>query len=191
MDSAAQPSTKPVAPDGLATALADIVFHPWRTLVPAWSWKAATIAAFFRAAFFFATSLRQGRERAVQAMLVEAVFAIFAAGLLGATSQRLRGSHPQWATAIIVWLAMPALMVAAQVAIHHLTGTARADDRIPSSFCSTAFLSAFSWYAMNHGALLGGDDSTSVRHDAAVLPRIALDFILAVPRGAMELFRRA
>ena len=50
---------------------------------------------------------------------------------------------------------------------------------------------AFTWYAMRHGALLGGTRSTSVRHDLGSLPGIALDFVLAVPRKLLRFFRRS
>jgi hypothetical protein len=53
---------------------------------------------------------------------------------------------------------------------------------VVASFCFAAAFSAFSWYAMRHGALLGGTDSTSLVHDLRSLPGIMLNFVLAVPR---------
>jgi hypothetical protein len=37
---------------------------------------------------------------------------------------------------------------------------------------------AYSWYAMRHGAMLGGVDETTVSHDLRSLPRISMDFFL-------------
>jgi hypothetical protein len=102
-------------PDDLYSALRDIVFRPVKTFVPPWSWKAAALSAVLRGITFFVGNLRSGHQQALQAMMVEAVFAIFAAGLIGAVSQRLRASQQVWETAAIVGLGLPALMVVAQL----------------------------------------------------------------------------
>jgi hypothetical protein len=72
--------------------------------------------------------------------VVEAVFAIFAAGLIGAVSQRLRASQPVWETAAIVCLGLPALMMVAQLGVHRAAHTPHVG------------VGVFSWYAMRHGA---------------------------------------
>jgi hypothetical protein len=74
---------------------------PVRTLVPPWSWKAAAFAAAFRGITFFATNLRAGQGEATKALVVEAVFAFIAGGLIGAISQQLQtlslsGPPLQW-----------------------------------------------------------------------------------------------
>ena len=102
--------------DDLYSALRDIVFRPVKTLVPPWSWKAAALSALLRGITFFVGNLRSGYQHALQAMMVEAVFAIFAAGLIGAVSQRLGASRPVWVIAAIVCLGLPALMVPASLA---------------------------------------------------------------------------
>jgi hypothetical protein len=171
--------------DHLGRAIGEIVFHPVRTLVPTWSWKAAAMSAALRAATFFATNLRAGRYDAVRAMLVEAVFAVFASGLMGAVSQRLRLAHPLWATALVVWLAMPFTMLLAQFGVHKLAGTPHLGTGLAVSFVFAAIASSFSWYAMRNGALLGGDASTSLVHDVRHLPRIIVNYVLAVPRALL------
>jgi hypothetical protein len=57
------------------------------------------------------------------------------------------------------------------------------------SFVFAAIASSFSWYAMRHGALLSGEASTSLEHDARHLPRIILSYILAMPRTLWKLMR--
>jgi hypothetical protein len=151
-----------------------------------WSWKAAVLSALLRASTFFATNLRAGRFDAVRAALVEAVFAVFAAGLLGATSQRLRLARPVWATALVVWLGMPLAMLLAQFSVHKLARTPHMGTGLVVSFCFAAIASSFSWYAMRHGALLGGDATTSLVHDLRHLPRIILNYVLAVPRALLR-----
>ena len=172
--------------DDLYSALRDIVFRPVKTLAPPWSWKAAALSALLRGITFFVGNLRSGHQHALKAMMVEAVFAIFAAGLIGAVSQRLRASQPVWETAAIVCLGLPALMVVAQLGVHRAAHTPQV--RVLASFCFAATSSAFSWYAMRHGALLGGTDSTSLVHDLRSLPGITLNFSLAVPRTLYDRF---
>ena len=170
----------------LSHALREIILRPGRSLLPAWSWKAAGMSALLRAATFFATNLRAGRFDAVRAGLVEAVFAVFAAGLLGATSQRLRLTKPIWATGLFVWLGMPLAMLLAQFGVHKLAGTPHMGTGLTVSFCFAAIASSFSWYAMRHGVLLGGDASTSLVHDVRHLPRIILNYVLAIPRALLR-----
>jgi hypothetical protein len=174
----------------LGTAISQLLLRPRSTLFAAWSWKAASISAMLRAATFFATNLRAGSHKAVRAMLVEAAFAIFASGLMGAVSQRLRSAQPVWATALVVWLGLPVAMFLAQFEVHHLAGTPHINTGLIASFCFAAIASAFSWYAMRRGILLGGADSTSVAHDARHLPRILLDFVLIPPRTLLNALRK-
>jgi hypothetical protein len=180
------PPKPPVKHEELGHALREIVLHPGRSLWPAWSWKAAGLSALLRASTFFATNLRAGRQHAVLAGLVEACFAVFAAGILGATSQRLRLAKPIWATGVVVWLGMPMAMLLAQFGVHKIAGTPHMGMGLFFSFCFAAVASSFSWYAMRHGALLGGDASTSLTHDAKHLPRIILNYVTAVPRALLR-----
>jgi len=114
---------EPPPADDLYSALRQMLHSPLRTIVPPWSWKAATFSAVLRAATFFWSNLSSGREEAFRAMLLEAAYAVFAAGLVGAVSQRLRGSRPVWITCVIVWLCLPGIMVALQLVLHRLAHT--------------------------------------------------------------------
>ena len=175
-------------PDDLYRALRDIVFRPVKTLVASWSWKAAALSALLRGITFFVGNLRSGHQHALQAMTVEAIFAIFAAGLIGAVSQRLRASHPVRETAAIVCLGLPALMVVAQLGVDRAAHTPHVGAGVLASFCFAATSSAFNCYAMRHGALLGGTDRTSLLHDLRSLPGITLNFALAIPRTLYDQF---
>ena len=100
-----------------------MIAHPIRTIVPPWSWKAAACSAVVRALAFFVTNLWSGHSAATKALLVEAVYAIFVGGLIGAVSQQLRRAKLLWATALLICLGLPGVMTLAQAAIHHLAGT--------------------------------------------------------------------
>jgi hypothetical protein len=159
-----------------------MIRSPLRTIVPPWSWKAAACTATVRAVAFFVTNLQSGRGEATKAMLVEAVYAIFAGGLIGAVSQHLRRAKPLWATGLLICIALPGAMTLAQLGVHHLVKTPHQSGGLLVSFFLAALAAAYTWYAMRHGAMLGGIDETTVRHDLRSLPRISLDFFLAGPR---------
>ncbi len=173
----------------LAEALVDILRHPFTTLIASWNWKAAAVSVLLRAGVFFATNLRAGKHSAVRAMLVEAAFATVAAGLMGAATQRLRAAQPVWATAFIVWLGLPALLLAAQFGWHRALGTPHVRAGLIASFCFASLASGFNGFAMRRGAMLAGTGSASVASDARALPRILLDFVLAVPRALLRSIR--
>jgi hypothetical protein len=177
---------KNLSSEPLAEALGDVLRHPARTLVAAWNWKAAAMSALLRALLFLFTNLHGGRRHALQASLLEAGFAIFASGLMGAITQRLRAARPLWATALMVWLVVPALMSAAQFAVHHLGGTAHVRAGLIASFVFASLASGFTWFAMRRGTLLAGDDASGVGRDARALPRVLADFLLTAPRALRE-----
>ena len=169
-------------PEDLSRALSAMLRSPIRTIVPPWSWKAAACSAVVRALAFFLTNLQSGHSAATKAMLVEAVYAVFAGGLIGAVSQQLRRAKPLWATALLICIGLPGLMTLAQVAIHHFAGTPHQSGGLLVSLCFAGLTASFSWYAMRRGAMLGGTEATTVWHDLQSLPRISLDFLLLAPR---------
>lgn len=176
--------------ENLGEALREMLRRPVRTLVPPWSWKAAVFTAVLRALAFFITNLRSGRAEATKAMLVEALFAVFAGGLIGAISQQLRKAKPLWATALVVWFGLPGLMLLAQAGVHRVVHTPHLSGGLVASFLLAALAAAFTWYAMRHGAMLGGVDETTVRHDLQALPSITLNFLLAGPRYLKAIFQQ-
>jgi len=172
------PADAPPTTD-LGQALLDLILSPRTTLWRAWSWKAAILSALFRAGMFFLTNLQEGDRKAIHAFLVEAVFAIFATGIMGAVSQHLRNARPLWATATVVWIAMPAVSTIAQFAVHRAAKTPHLGTGIVLTFFLSAIASSFSWYAMKNGALLGGADQTTLEHDLKSLPKITLNYLRA------------
>ena len=169
-------------PVHLRGALTEIVREPIRTLVPPWSWKAAAFAAAVRGLAFFLTNLRAGRGEASKVLIVRAIFAFITGGLIGAISQQLRNAVPLWATAAVVWIGLPGVMLLAQSGVHRLARTPHLSGGLVLSFSLSTVSAAFSWYAMRHGAMLGGSDETTILHDIEVLPKIFVGFLLAAPR---------
>ena len=168
MDDATQP------PLPLRVALHRMLRHPV-TLLRDWNWKAALFSAMLRGALFFLTNLHAGRARAGKAMLVELLYAPIAAGLAGAMTQRLRHAVPRAATAAVVWLAIPAVMLAVQAAVHHVMGTPRVRTGLIASFVFAAFATGFNWFAMSRGAFVTGEGRPFAR-DLLLVPRLLVQF---------------
>jgi hypothetical protein len=166
-----QPSEEP-----LGAALLDLLRRPLVNLVETWNWKAAALSAIIRAAIFLVANLRAGGHRAFRAMVVEGIFAILASGVMGAITQRLRSARPIAATGLVVWLAMPAAMVAAEAAVHHAFATPHLRVGLTLSFLLASVASGFGWFAQRRGVLLAGGVNDSVAHDLRTLPGVVLDF---------------
>jgi len=173
-------------PDRLAPALLGMLRRPVTNLFAAWNWKAAILSALIRASLFYATNLRSGGGSALRASLVEAGFAILAAGVLASVTQRLRATRPVWATALVVWLAIPLLLLAVQSSVHNLFGTPHLRTGLIVSFAMAAVGSGFNWYAQRRGVLLAGADESSAAGDLRAMPGVILDFVLAGPRAVRQ-----
>jgi hypothetical protein len=172
------------AEEPLGAALMDLLCHPLANLVETWNWKAAALSAMIRAAIFLVANLRAGGHRAFRAMVVEGVFAILASGVMGAITQRLRCARPIVATGVVVWLAMPAAMVAVEAAVHHIFATPHLRVGLTLSFLLASVASGFGWFAQRRGVLLAGSAQDSVVHDLRALPGVVLDFF-ATPLRAL------
>jgi peptidoglycan/LPS O-acetylase OafA/YrhL len=123
-------------------------------------------------------------------MLVEALFSVLVGGLIGAISQQLRKAKPLWATALLICVGLPATFILAQLGIHHIAKTQHQSSGIVASALLGGLAAAYSWYAMRHGAMLGGTDETTIRHDMQVLPRITAGFLLVLPRALIAGYRQ-
>jgi hypothetical protein len=174
--------------ESLAAGLLDIVRRPVTNLLSAWNWKAALISVVIRATLFFSTNLRSGGGRALRAGLVEAGFAILAAGLLASVTQRLRATRPVWATALVVWLAIPLLLLAVQSTVHRAFGTPHMKAGLILSLCMAAVGSGFNWYAQRRGVLVTGEGARG--GDFKALPGVILDFAMAGPRALLRAARQ-
>ena len=163
----------------LGVALRRMLRHPLQLLWE-WNWKAAAISAMLRAGIFFATNLHAGHAAALKAMLVEAAYATVAAGLAGAVTQRLRHAEPRGRTALVVWLAIPLLMLTMQAVVHSAMGTPRLRRSMLASFVFAALATGFNWFAMSRGAFVTGEGRSFTR-DLLLLPKLVGQFLLALP----------
>jgi hypothetical protein len=170
----------------LSHALTAIVARPLPVLFESWNWKSASVSAIIRGCIFLTTNLRAGGHSALRAMTAESLFAIFAAGVMGGVTQRLRNTRPIAATALIIWLILPACMVSAEAALHLAIHTPHMKAGLISSFVMAAFSSGFSWYAQRRGVLLAGQEQAPAAQDLRRIPSLILDFVLAAPRAVLR-----
>ena len=155
-------------------ALRSMLRHPVE-LLRAWNWKAALFSALLRGLIFFAANLHGGTALAARAMLVEVLYATVAAGCAGAVTQRLRHAIPRAATALVVWLAIPAVMLAAQAAVHRALHTPHLRTGLIVSFLFASCASGFTWFAMSRGVFVTGEKRPFIR-DLLLVPGLILQF---------------
>jgi hypothetical protein len=65
-----------------------------QTIVLPWSWKSAVFTVLLRGLTFFVANISGGERVAIQALFVESVYALFATGQAGETSQHSRNTKP-------------------------------------------------------------------------------------------------
>jgi hypothetical protein len=186
-----QPYIQPADNISLGHALLHTARRPLRTLLAAWSWKTALFSALLRASIFFASNLHTGHGHAVRAMLIEAAFSMLASGFLGGVTQCVRHARPVWATALLVWVGLPAVMLAAQFGVHRLGGTPHMRSGLIASFVFASIASGFTWYAMRRGALLAGDEGMTLLEEARHMPHVVWGFVLAGPRAVLSFAGRS
>jgi hypothetical protein len=183
-----RPLAQPPAP-GLLDALASVVRDPYGTLIAEFNWKTAATSAVLRAILFFCTNLRAGEQRALKATLVEAAYSICAMGVFGSITERIRNARPAWLTGLMVWLAIPAVMLCTQYSVHRAFGTPELRISMIASFCFAALGTGFNWFAMRRGTFLVAEPGAAPRSFAAdlrALPRLIVAFVAVGPQALLR-----
>jgi hypothetical protein len=175
----------------LASALFDLLRHPFAGLVEGFNWKTAAISAILRGIMFFLTNLRSGQQLALRATLVEATYAICAMGVFGSITERIRNARPAWLTGLTVWLFLPGLMLSIQYNVHRFFGTPQLRISMIASFCFAALGTGFNWFAMRRGAMLVGsplvgEGGRSFAADLRALPALIWAFVTAPARALLR-----
>ena len=179
----------------LAEALHTLLRKPFTSLIAGFNWKTAAMSAMLRAILFFFTNLRAGHTLALKATLVEGCYAILTMGIFGAATERIRHARPAWLTGLVIWLAIPALLLTVQYHVHHFFGTPELRRSMIASFCFAALGTGFNWFAMSRGALLVGDPMVGGPHSGARrsfaadlrdLPLLIWDFVSAGPKALLR-----
>jgi Na+/melibiose symporter-like transporter len=186
----------PAPQQNLTEALLGLLRKPVAGLVGGFNWKTAAMSALLRAIMFFFTNLRAGHTLALKATLVEGLYAVVTMGVFGAATERIRHAKPAWLTGLVVWLAIPALLLFVQYHVHRFFGTPELRRSMIASFCFAALGTGFNWFAMRRGAFLvgdplvggphGGDKRRTFAEDLRALPILLWEFVSAGPRALVR-----
>jgi len=155
---------------------------PFSVLVKRWNWKSALLSSVFRAAIFFFANLSAGLPAALAAMQTELLFRAVSSGFYGALTEAFREAEPPWAATLAVAILLPLANHSLEFLVHWMRGTRKLLPSIISSVCFTLVSTLFNSYAMRRGALVVGEGRSSLAHDLRCMPRLLLDFVLAIPR---------
>ena len=179
----------------LSFVLAEICRQPKRFLFDSWNWKAAALSVLFRAPVFLISAQRHGLETMATAGSVESIFRIAITGVDASITQAVQPAEPQWAVAIVVWAAIPALTVALEAVVHWVAATPNLQARLAASLILSVLASGFNWYSMRRGTLLVGRKADSFGTDLARMPmlmgRFALGPVLILWRGVNGILSRS
>jgi len=182
-------------PASVWDALAALIRHPIRNILFRWNRKSAALSFFFRGAIFFFATITTHRTGRIEGVAVEACYGACAAGFFGALTQAMRSCNPAWMVELFFAFILPATFQLLNFALHSALGTARFGSGLVASASFTAISALFNLFVMRRGALLIGREGKPFSHDLLVLPRLALSFVISIPRNVIQfvagLVRRA
>jgi hypothetical protein len=179
----------------LSFVVAEICRQPKRFLLNSWNWKAAALSVLFRAPVFLISTQRHGLQTMATAGIVESIFRIAITGIDASITQAVQRAEPQWAVAIVVLAAIPAMTVALEAVVHLVAATPNLQAGLAASLILSVLASGFNWYSMRKGALLVGRKADSFGTDLARMPlligRFALGPVVMLGRGVNVIFSRS
>jgi hypothetical protein len=175
----------------VVAALSDLALHPAQTFFYSWNWKAALLSASLRAPLFFFATLRHGLKAISTAVLVEAIYSAFMSGCFGAFVQKMRNARPLWASALLIVVVLPAVVLWLDYLLHLYTGMPNLKGGMWAAASLCVLSSLFNWYLMKRGNLLVGNSARSFASDLKRMPRMVFDFVSWVPRHCYRLLRNS
>jgi len=176
-------------PVSVPEALADLLLNPGQRLLRRWNWKTALLSACLRGTIFFCANIGAGLGAAIGAMGVEAALFATLAGFYGALAEAFRRAQPVWAATITVMVLMPAINHTLEYILHYASGTKRLSAGVAASISLSIFSAVFNLFAMRRGVLIVGEERASLIDDLRRMPRVVLDFVMAVPRALWRMRR--
>jgi hypothetical protein len=177
------------SPSHVVAALSDLALHPAQTFLHSWNWKAALLSACLRAPLFLFATLRHGLRAISIAVLVEAAYSAFISGCFGAFVQKMRNARPLWASALLIVVILPAVILWLDYLLHLYTGMPNLKGGMWAAATLCVLSSLFNWYLMKHGNLLVGKTARPLVTDLKRMPRMVFDFVALVPRYGYRLLR--
>jgi hypothetical protein len=146
-----------------------------------WNWKSAWLSILLRAPIFLAVASRHGLSTIVSAVLTECLVCMMTAGFYGAVVQSLKDANPEWLVLLFLTIVVPMVFQAIEFLFHWLHGTPHLRLAAMVSLAVGGVSSLFNWYAMRRGTLLVGGEGDPFGSDLRRLPKLLLEFFLAIP----------
>jgi hypothetical protein len=163
---------------------AELLRHPFRTLILSWNWKAAIISSVLRAPIFFGAYLaqKQGLKMAFAAMGVQFVFRAVTGGTNGAIIQSFSKIEPAWHAVVTIPVVLTVFMHIGewflQAGFDTYFGTKGKTTAVLISILGSVISAVFNLFAMRRGILLVKDESQqSFWHDLKQMPWIIFELV--------------
>jgi hypothetical protein len=170
-------------------ALRDLLARPGDLLIRQWNWKSALFSSIIRAIIFLVANLTSGWRAAAGATLAEFVFRAATSGFFGSITQALRTAKPAYMATLTLLVIQPIIAHTLEWGVHVLAGTPNLARSLISSVIFTEVAVLFNLYAMRRGALVVGDNATSMSSDLRRIPALILGFVAAGPMALARLAR--
>jgi hypothetical protein len=159
-----------------------LIRHPLRSVVYRWHWKNAIASALLRSTLFFLTNLAAGHDAAIRATLVEFALRIPLVGVLAAVTQSFSYVYPVWAATFFAVAGLPTLALVTECVVHWLVRTPELATSMQASIALSAFSTMFGLFVMRRGVMIVDDVHRPFGDDLKQLPRLVVEFALALPR---------
>jgi hypothetical protein len=163
---------------------AELLRHPFRTLILSWNWKAAIISSVLRAPIFFGAYLAkgQGLKMAFGAMGVQFIFRAVTGGTNGAIIQSFSKIEPAWHAVVTIPVVLTVFMHIGewflQAGFDSYFGTKGKTAAVLISILGSVISAVFNLFAMRRGILLVKDESQqSFWHDLKQMPWIIFELV--------------
>ena len=149
----------------------------WLFPLTHWNWKAALITAICRAAGCMAALWHSPLHAREHFGAVEAIYVLLTVGIFSAWQQQALDVKPRRLAWAIVVLAIPLGSLAADCALHLWLDNGNMRALGMGALIVTVISAMFHWHVMQNGAMLVGENSSSLIGDMKAMPRLIATFV--------------
>jgi len=174
----------------VSAVLRELLSRPGELLIRQWNWKSALFSSIIRALIFLIANLTAGWRAAAGATLAEFVFRAVTSGFFGSFTQAFRTVEPAALATLTLLILLPLISHSLELAVHFAAGTPNLARSMISSVIFTEIAVLFNLYAMRRGALVVGENATSMSSDLRRIPALIGGFLLSGPIALARMAKR-
>lgn len=174
----------------ISSVFRELLANPGELFLRKWNWKSALLSSILRALIFLVANLTAGWRAAAGATIAEFIFRAAISGFMGSFTQAFRTAEPEGLATLTVLILLPLISHSLELAVHMAIGTPRLASSMISSVIFTEVSILFNLYAMRRGALVVGEDSSSMGSDLQRIPGLIGGFLISLPMALARLARR-